>query len=322
MPLPPLLQFLAAGRSWRPGALGTARQVVGLAPCSVSLVAGELLAVGGPAGCGKSTFAMLAAGTVPPTTGLVRWCGGPDPAAARPQVIGPRPWEYGFLTVRQALAFHADVLALRDDALPAPTRYVPLMREVGLFGMSRVRLGALGPLDQLRVTIAQALLARPRLLCIEEPFAYCGPVERRTGVSLLHRLAGRGLAIVVTGRTPEACGGQGTADRVVLLNGGVMVNAGPPRRSVLELQVTSPDDALRRLAARLPSVVRRGRRVRVPLADLSPEAVLAVCRDAGVEVRGSRVAEEAIPPRPRAAAGGLPAESLAPPPLPPGEPTP
>lgn len=255
------------------------------------------MAVIGGAGSGKSTLAMVACGKLPPSAGLARWCGGPDPAAARPQLIGPRPWEYAFLTVRQALAFHADVLALHDDALAAPTRFVPLMREVGLRGMSRVRLGALGPLDQLRVTVAQALLAKPRLVCIEEPFVFCGPAERREGVALLHRLVGGGLAVLVTGRDAEACGGQGTADRVVMLREGVMLNAEQTRPSqiVLDLKVPSADDALRRLSARLPSVRKRGRLLRVTLEQLSPEAVLAVCRSEGVEVRGSRVAEEPIP---------------------------
>jgi len=75
----------------------------------------------------------------------------------------------------------------------------------------------------------------------------------------------------------------------------------PPRQSVLELAVPAPDDAISRLLPRLPSLSRRGRRLRVPLGGTSPEAVLALCRDAGVAVRGSRVAEEALPrsPTPR-----------------------
>lgn len=297
---PPVLELVDALRRWRPGPLAApTREAFALGPVRLRLHRGELLAVVGPAGSGKSTFLLLASGQVPCTGGSARWCGGADPAAARPQVTAARPWEYGFLTVRQALAFHADVLALRDAALRAPTRYVPLMRRVGLRGMSRVRLGALSPLDQLRVVIAQALLARPLLLCIEEPFAYCGPAERREGIALLQGLARRGLAIIVTGRTPEDCGGQGTADRVVMLRAGQMLNAEPLRRSVLELAVPSAEDAMQRLGSRLPSVVRRGRRVRVPLRGTSPEAVLALCRAVGVEVRGSRVAEELVETLPR-----------------------
>lgn len=296
MRAPPILEFRDVSRRWRAGILGAVGEVTALEGCSLALRAGEILAVTGPAGAGKSTLLLLAAGRVAPTTGEVRWSGANVVGDVRPQLIGARPWEYNFLTVRQALSFHAEVLALRDAALPAPTRYIPLMRRVGLRGMSRVRLGALGALDKLRVVIAQALLAHPRLLCLEEPFAHCGPAERVEGMALLRRLADDGLAVAVAGRDGDACGGQGTADRVVHLVAGRVQGTRALRRRVLELAVTSPDDALARLLPRLPSLGRRGRRLRIPLRGTSPEAVLALCRDAGVQVRASRVAEEALPP--------------------------
>lgn len=293
---PPVLEFREVSRRWRAGILGAAHEVTALEGCSLALRAGEILAVTGPAGSGKSTLLLLASGRVAPTAGEVRWSGANVAGDIRPQLIGARPWEYHFLTVRQALSFHADVLAQRDTALPAPTRYIPLMRRVGLRGMSRVRLGALGALDKLRVVVAQALLAHPRLICFEEPFAHCGPAERVEGMAFLRRLADDGLALVVAGRDGDACGGQGTADRVVHLVDGRVQGTRALRRRILELAVTSPDDALARLLPRLPSLARRGRRLRIPLRGTSPEAVLALCRDAGVQVRASRVAEEALPP--------------------------
>jgi ABC-type multidrug transport system ATPase subunit len=292
---PPILEFRDVTRRWRAGILGASAEVTALAECSFVLRPGEILAVTGLAGAGKSTLLLLAAGRVLPTDGYVRWLSVLDPGPTRPQLIGARPWEYHFLTVRQAIAFHADVLALQDAALPAPTRYLPLMRQVGLRGMSRVRLGALSALDKFRVVVAQALLARPKLLCLDEPFAYCGPAERAEGIALLRRLADGGMAIAIAGREANACGGQGTADKVILLSQGRMADAPTSRRTVLELAVPSAEDAVARLLPRLPSVARRGRRLRVPLRGTSPEAVLALCRDAGVSVRGSRVAEEPLP---------------------------
>lgn len=291
----PLLEFRHVGRRWRAGVLGSAEDVAALERCSFTLRAGEMLAITGPAGAGKTTCLMLAAGRVPPSAGEIRWQGGAESAALRPQLVGARPWEYAFLTVRQALSFHADVLALRDPTYVAPTRFIPVMRRVGLRGLSRTRLGALGALDKLRVVLAQALLSRPLLLCLDEPFAHCGPAERREGVALLRRLLAEGVAMLVAGRDAEACGGQGTADRVLHLDGGRTQGARAARQTVLELAVPQPDDAVTRLLRRLPSVGRRGRRLRIPLRGTSPEAVLALCRDAGVEVRASRVAEERLP---------------------------
>lgn len=291
---PPVLEFRQVGRRWRAGILGASREVEALSGVSFSLRAGEILALTGDAHSGKSTCLLIASARVAPSAGEVRWLGAGQYDAVRPQLVGSRPWEYAFLTVRQALAFHADVLALRDASYTAPTRFIPVMRRVGLRGRSRTRLGALPALDKLRVVLAQALLARPTLLCLDEPFGYCGPDERREGISLLRTLADEGMAIIVAGRDADACGGQGTADRALRLVEGRMDGARRPRRSVLELAVPQPDDAVTRLLTRLPSVGRRGRRLRIPLRGTSPEAVLALCRDAGVEVRASRVAEERV----------------------------
>jgi hypothetical protein len=101
---------------------------------------------------------------------------------------------------------------------------------------------------------------------------------------------------MVAGRDGDACGGQGTADKVIRLVAGRVDGIARPRRNVLELAVSSPDDAMQRLLPKLPSVARRGRRLRVPLLQgTSAELVLALCRDVGVSVRASRVAEEIVP---------------------------
>lgn len=291
----PVLEFRAVTRRWRAGILGAAGDTAALDAVDLRIEAGEVVAVTGGAGAGKSTLLLVAAAQAAPTEGEVRWCGHPDPRHARPQLIGARPWEYGFLTVRQALAFHADQLALRSGDLPRPSRFVPLMASVGLRGRSRTRLGELGALDRLRVVVAQALLAAPRLLLCEEPLAFCGPRERVEGALLLRRVAGRGIGVVVATRDADQVGELPLADRILRLARGRLDLDARTTRSVLELAVPRPADAFARLVSRLPSLARRGRRLRVPLRGQTPEAILALCRDAGVLVRASRVAEERRP---------------------------
>lgn len=295
----PLLALTGVSRRWRVGLLGSGVDEVALDDCTLRVGAGEVVAVTGGAGAGKSTLLLVASGQVAPTSGTVRWSGSPEPATVRPQLIGARPWEYNFLTVRQALAFHADVLSLRHAALPRRTRFVPLMTEVGLRGRSRTRLGQLSAIDRLRVVIAQALLAEARLLCCEEPLAFCGPEERVLGARLLRSIAARGIAVLVATREEATVESLGLADRIVRLERGRAIPRASVTSSVLELAVPSPEDAMARLASRLPSLARRGRRLRVPLLGATPEAVLAVFRDAGVPVRASRVAEvrEPLPGR-------------------------
>lgn len=300
----PALSLRAVTRRWRLGILGSGAEVTAIEDCTLAVEPGEIVTVVGGAGAGKSTLLLLAAGKVSPSAGTVQWSGSADPAEARAQLVGARPWEYGFLTVRQALAFHADVLALHDAALPAPTRFMPLMLRVGLRGMARVRLGQLNALDKLRVVIAQALLARPRLLCLDEPFAFCGPTQREEAAELVRALARSGIALVVTAREADELKHlDSVATRFHLERSRLVPDAAPLER-VLELTVPRVDEAMSRLLPRLPSLARRGRRLRVPLGGTSPEAVLALCRDAGVAVRGSRVAEEgrSAPPLPGRAA--------------------
>jgi putative ABC transport system ATP-binding protein len=276
------------------GILGSRVEETALDACTLDVAAGEVVAITGGAGAGKSTLLLVATGQVAPSSGTVRWSGVDDAAAARPQLIGARPWEYNFLTVRQALVFHADVLALRSADAPRRTRFVPLMAAVGLRGRSRTRLGELSAIDRLRVVVAQALLAGPRLVCCEEPLAFCGPEERRAAVALLRSVAARGIAVLLATREEATIVSLGAADRILRLERGRLVAPRAPSRSVLELSVQSPEDAMHRLASRLPSLARRGRRLRVPLGEATPESVLALFRDAGVRVRASRVAEERV----------------------------
>jgi hypothetical protein len=101
----------------------------------------------------------------------------------------------------------------------------------------------------------------------------------------------------VTARDRDPLSALGADVRAFRLSGGALVPELAPTERVLELSVPRVDEAMTRLLPRLPSLARRGRRLRVPLRGTSPEAVLAVCRDEGVRVRGSRVAEEPSPQR-------------------------
>lgn len=219
----PVVELLDVSRRWRPGRLGVAPEVEALRRVTLQLGPGELVVLTGAAGAGKSSLLLLATGEVAPTSGVVRWADRDAPDAVRPQRIGARPWEYSFLSVRQAIAFHADQLLLQDARLLPPTRFLPLLRRVGLQGRSRTRLGELSALDAFRVVVAQGLLARPALLCCDEPFAYCGPRERVQALQLLRRLAGAGIAVLIAMREAESLASLGGIDRIIRLRAGRIV---------------------------------------------------------------------------------------------------
>ncbi len=223
----PVVELLDVSRRWRPGILGVAPEVDALRRVTLQLFPGELVVLAGAAGAGKSALLLLATGEVAPTSGVVRWADRDEPSAVRPQRIGPRPWEYAFLSVRQAIAFHADHLLVQDARLHPPTRFLPLLRRVGLQGRSRTRLGELSALDAFRVVVAQGLLAQPSLLCCDEPFAFCGPTERAQALQLLRCVAGAGIAVLIATRDAEAIASLGRIDRIVRLRAGRIVPERP-----------------------------------------------------------------------------------------------
>lgn len=300
--MPPVLRCTAVGRRWS-DPLGERPPVDALDGVDLALGAGELLCVEGPAGAGKSTLLMIAAGAVTPTRGTVRWAGTDDVGVVKPYRMRGRPWEYGALTVREALRHHADEVAQREPGWSPPTRFVPLLRRVGLRGVARERLGALAPIDAFRVVVAQARLSRPGLLCADDVLAALPPADLPTAVALLRGLSAEGVAVLLAVREAAPVVAAGAAWRCVRLEAGrlarhdaVVAGPGPsvtPSGSrLLELDVAPATPAQwRRLVATLPSMQGVGRRWRVPLEGRTPEQVLARCREVGVGVRGSQVVE-------------------------------
>ena len=309
VPEPPLLRCTGVGRRWS-DPFGERPAVEALDGIDLAVGGGEVVCVEGPAGAGKSTLLLIAAGVVAPTRGEVRWAGAPQVDAVRPHRMRGRPWEYGVLTVREALRHHAEEVARREPGWAVPTRFVPLLRRVGLRGAARERIGALSPIDAFRVVVAQARLSRPGLVVADDVLAALPSADLPVAVALLRGLAEGGAAVLLALRdaAPVRATTTATALRCVRLEAGRLVARdgvtprpmpGPPAVApavtrVLELELAPALPAQwRRLVATLPAMRALGRRWRIPLDGRSPEQVLARCREAGVGVRGSQVVEPA-----------------------------
>ena len=128
---------------------------------------GDFLVLLGPSGCGKSTLLRLIAGLEAPSAGTLAWSQGP-----------PRPGELGFVFQDPVLMPWAT--ALENVALPLRLRgygahAVELARDalaqVGLDAFMAARPRALSGGMRMRVSIARALVSRPKLLLMDEPFA-------------------------------------------------------------------------------------------------------------------------------------------------------
>ncbi len=132
----------------------------------------EFVSLLGPSGCGKSTALRLIAGLIAPDSGEIIWSG------ARP--------ELAFVFQEATLMPWAD--ALTNARLPLDLKKVPrgeansqaaaALARLGLKGFESAYPRELSGGMKMRVSIARALAARPRLLLMDEPFAALDEITR------------------------------------------------------------------------------------------------------------------------------------------------
>ena len=146
-----------------------AAPVPALADVSVSVAAGETVAVVGPSGCGKTTLLELVCGLQKPDSGTVRAA----PAVLMPQSDLLLPWMSAIDNVALALRVAG---AGRAEARE---RAHPLFAAFGLEGFERARPGELSGGMRQRVAFLRTLLSGKPVLCLDEPFASLDALTRQ-----------------------------------------------------------------------------------------------------------------------------------------------
>ena len=182
-PAPPVLR--AAGIAKRFDA------TVALAALDLSIGAGEVVALMGANGAGKSTFVKILSGVIRPDGGTLTLRGAPyrpaSPHAAK---------RLGVATVHQSVADNLLLDRLCDPASPwrappAARRAAarPLAERVGLDADLSAPLASLSLADQQRVTLARALAGQSGLLILDEPTASLSAPEAERLFGLLDACA-------------------------------------------------------------------------------------------------------------------------------------
>lgn len=208
---------------------------------SLQLDAGECLALFGPNGAGKTTLLRLLAGLLKPTAGAARINGQPlrGDASARGQVgfISHQSMLYGPLTVRENVELAARLYGVSEPAAAA-ARALDEMRVIERAD-SPVRSLSRGL--QQRVSIARAMVHRPRVLLLDEPYTGLDALGAATLTEMLERLRGDGATLVlVTHNIPE---GLEVATQAAVMHRGRVVR----RERREELDADSYADAYREL---------------------------------------------------------------------------
>ena len=189
------------------------------------VTAGEFVVLLGPSGCGKSTLLRLVAGLDQPTGGTITWSDG-KPASGHIgfvfQDANLLPWASARDNVALPLRLAGGKKAAARVAAEAALDRVGLGEAVRL--MPRELSGGM----RMRVSLARALVQRPRLLLMDEPFAALDEFTRHRLQEDLRRLwQDTGTSILfVTHSIDEACF---LASRVILMHaGGIMADCVSP----------------------------------------------------------------------------------------------
>lgn len=200
-----------------------------LSDINLTIPNGEFLALLGPSGCGKTTLLRALAGFISPTAGTVKLDGAVIthlPPHRRPvNMVFQRPTMFPHLNVFDNVAF--GLRLSRTPRSQVAARVAEALRLVRLDGYGPRRATELSGGQMQRVTLARALVMRPRVLLLDEPLSALDQrirLEMEVELRRVHRETGATF-IYVTHDQREA---MALADRVAVFNQGNIEQIGGP----------------------------------------------------------------------------------------------
>jgi len=191
---------------------------------SLSVAEGEIFGILGPNGAGKTTAVECAVGLREPDAGTVRLLG-LDPRADRDEV-------HEIVGVQlQASAFPAklrvgEILEEYRSFYRDPADTGELVEALGLAGKRRDYYRSLSGGQRQRLSVALALIGRPRIAVLDEMTTGLDPQARRDAWELIERVRDRGMTVVLVTHFMEEA--ERLCDRVALIDHGRIVALDTP----------------------------------------------------------------------------------------------
>lgn len=207
-----------------------AGNVAALKDMNLRVNQGEFISLLGPSGCGKSTALRLIAGLMHPTSGSISWEGGKTDDDIGVVFQEPTLMPWARVKDNVSLPFRlrgTSYRHCRDDVEHA-------LELVGLSNFKDAFPRELSGGMKMRVSIARAMVTKPRLILMDEPFAALDEITRqKMNTDLLSLRDSIGATVIfVTHSVSES----------VYLSDRIVVMAARPGRVIRELTITSPEE--------------------------------------------------------------------------------
>ncbi|MDO6585736.1 ABC transporter ATP-binding protein [Salipiger sp. 1_MG-2023] len=206
------------------------KDVLAVDNMSMDIEAGEFISFLGPSGCGKSTALKMIAGLLPVSAGTIDIARPSDASEQDLAFVFQEPTLMPWATVFDNVYLPLRLAGVkRAEAMP---RVMAILAEVGLTKFAKTYPRALSGGMKMRVSIARAMVTRPRILLMDEPFAALDEMTRSKLNSDVVRLAKEhGLTVIfVTHSVFEA----------VYLSSRIVVMAARPGRVAADIPMQTP----------------------------------------------------------------------------------
>jgi ABC-2 type transport system ATP-binding protein len=187
---------------------------------------GEVFALLGPNGAGKTTTVRMLVGIIRPDTGSIAFTvNGTSAATMPPEQTGYLPEERGLyreISVQRTLVYFGMLRGM--DRHAAAGQAAEWLEKMGLSDRRDERLDALSKGNQQRVQLIAAVLHRPRLAILDEPFTGLDPLSQEFFLDLVRELKAAGTTIILSAHQMDLV--ERSADRVLLMNRGREILSG------------------------------------------------------------------------------------------------
>lgn len=270
---------------------------------SLTVKPGEITTLFGPGGSGKSTVLRCLAGLAQKDSGQILHGGNEMKSGKTDREIGFVPQKrvhLSCMTVRENMAYFAQIQGGKARNMTEKVRASATL--AGMADRLDERVEKLSPEEDLRLCVAEALLAGPRLLVADEPFQGMDPVAACAIGALFKKLKNEGTAVLIATQVwdiPLAC------DQWVFLGQGTVLVQGEPSQlmadygaaSARELYIKAWEQGIEKTVAKEDAPVKKTEDTMEPAEPEETASSEIPMDESGVSGEGMAEAEktEAVP---------------------------